>query len=117
MLIWIAIVLGMQLIGEVTATVLGLPVPGPVIGMVLLLILLLRIGSLPAELEQLAGGLLRHLYLYYLPATVGVTAHLALVGTELLPLVAAIVVSSTLAMAATGLVIQILAQRKGDDDV
>ena len=117
MLIWIAIVLGMQLIGEVTATVLGLPVPGPVIGMVLLLILLLRIGSLPAELEQLAGGLLGHLYLYYLPATVGVTAHLALVGTELLPLVAAIVVSSTLAMAATGLVIQILAQRKGDDDV
>lgn len=117
MLIWIAIVLGMQFIGELAATLLDLPVPGPVIGMVLLLLLLLHIGHLPTALEQLATGLLRHLYLYYLPATVGVTAHLALVGTELLPIVTAIIVSSTLALGVTGLVIQSLTRHKDQPDV
>ena len=53
MLNWIAIVLGMQLIGELTATLLGLPIPGPVIGMVLLLLLLLYLGQLPDQLERL----------------------------------------------------------------
>jgi holin-like protein len=116
MLNWIAIVLGMQLIGELAATLFGLPVPGPVIGMVLLLLLLLYLGRLPDQLERLAAGLLRHLYLYYLPATVGVTAHLALVGSELLPMVTAILVSSILSLAFTGLAIQWLS-RKGSGDV
>ena len=106
MLNWIAIVLGMQFIGELTAALLGLPVPGPVIGMVLLLLLLLHLGRLPDQLELLATSLLRHLYLYYLPATVGVTAHLALVGSELLPMVTAILGSSLISLAFTGLVMQ-----------
>ena len=40
MLNWIAIVLGLQLAGELAAELSGLPVPGPVIGMLLLLDLL-----------------------------------------------------------------------------
>ena len=117
MLNWIAIVLGMQLAGELCAAVLGLPVPGPVIGMVLLLILLLYLGRLPDELERLAGGLLRHLYLYYLPATVGVSAHLTLVGSELLPMVAAILVSSVISLALTGLAMQWLSRAGSGADV
>ena len=117
MLNWIVIVLGMQLIGELSATLLGLPIPGPVIGMVLLLLLLLYLGRLPDELERLATSLLRHLYMYYLPATVGVTAHLALVGSELLPMVAAILVSSVVSLAFTGLAIQWLSRAKVNSDV
>jgi hypothetical protein len=62
---------GLQLIGELAATLSGMPVPRPVIGMVLLLALLLKIGHLPDELATLSTGFLRPLYLYYLPATRG----------------------------------------------
>lgn len=106
MLNWIAIVLGLQLVGELVATLSGLPIPGPVLGMVALLALLLKLGRLPAELDQLASALLRHLYLYYLPATVGVTAHIGLVTTELVPILVSVVVSSTLAMVVAGHVVQ-----------
>lgn len=108
MLNWIVIVLGLQLVGELAATVSGLPVPGPVVGMVLLLALLLKMGRLPEQLDVLATGFLRHLYLYYLPATVGVTAHLALVTSELVPMLVAVVVSSALAIGAAGLLLQSL---------
>lgn len=108
MLIWITVVLTMQFIGELAATLLGLTVPGPVIGMVMLLLLLLYMGRLPEELERLATGLLRHLYLFYLPATVGVVAHLELVKAELVPILAAILISSALAIAGTALIIQSL---------
>lgn len=117
MLIWIVIVLGLQLIGELAAALSGLPIPGPVIGMVLLLALLLKMGRLPDELDTLATGFLRHLYLYYLPATVGVTAHLALVTSELVPILVAVAVSSAIAMAVSGLLIQGLArEEQGDND-
>lgn len=112
MLIWIAVVLGMQFLGELLVTLFGVPVPGPVIGMVLLLALLLIMDRLPTELEQLANGLLRHLYLYYLPATTGVTAHFALVKTELVPIFSAILISSVLSLALTGLMIQFLSPRQ-----
>ncbi len=117
MLNWIVIVLGLQLVGELAATVTGLPVPGPVIDMVLLLALLLRMDRLPQALDVLATGFLRHLYLYYLPATVGVTAHLALVTSELVPMLVAVVVSSALAMAVSGLIIQGLTAREGGGNV
>ena len=116
MLNWIAIVLGLQLVGELAATVSGLPIPGPVIGMVLLLALLLKLGRLPEELDRLATGFLRHLYLYYLPATVGVTAHLALVTSELVPILVAVVVSSALAMVVSGWLVQGLTRNLGDGD-
>lgn len=111
MLNWITVVLGFQLAGELVGTVTGLPVPGPVIGMVLLLALLLRRGQLPDDLDRLASALLNHLYLYYLPASVGVTAHITLVTSELVPILIAVFVSSALAMIVAGLVLQALMNR------
>jgi len=114
---WIAIVLGCQLAGELVAVSTGLPVPGPVIGMVMLLAYLMQRGSLPDPLDALAGALLRHLFLYFVPAAVGVTAHFALVASELVPLLAAVVVSSALSLAVAGWLVQALSRRRGDDAV
>ena len=77
MLKWMVVVLGLQFVGELSATLLGLPIPGPVIGMILLFLLLLKLGGLPKDLDRLASGLLSNLYLYFIPATVGVTTHIA----------------------------------------
>lgn len=112
MIKWIVAVLGFQLFGEVSTVVLKLPVPGPVIGMLLLFAVLSRIGGPPAELERLSNGLLRHLFLFFIPAAVGVTAYIALVADQLAAVVVAVVASSALAMLAAGLLMQALARKR-----
>lgn len=68
-----------QVCGEVLARALGLPFPGPVVGMLLLMPAL----SLPMVREPVAlcaEFLLRHLSLLFVPVGVGVMSHLDLLG-------------------------------------
>ena len=117
MIKWILYVLGFQLIGELAGTLLKIPVPGPVIGMLLLFALLQRTGGLPEELDRLAEGLLKHLYLYFIPAAVGVTAHITLVANQLVSILVAVIVSSALAMVVAGLLLQVLGKTSAGDAV
>ncbi len=100
----LAALLGFQLLGEVVAQALGLPVPGPVLGMVLLAGYLIWRGAISAELEQAAGFLLRHLSLFFVPAAVGVMANGARIAREWLPLSVSLVVSTALTIAVTAAV-------------
>ncbi len=56
-----AVLLGLQLIGEVAVQISGLPIPGPVVGMILLFIGLRWRESLPDALRTTAETLLSHL--------------------------------------------------------
>jgi putative effector of murein hydrolase LrgA (UPF0299 family) len=83
-----------QLAGEILARLSGLPLPGPVVGMVLLFLLLLRQDKVDGETERVTGGLLEHLSLLFVPAGVGVVLHLDLIAAEWAAIVAALVVST-----------------------
>ncbi|RKK03986.1 CidA/LrgA family protein [Pseudoroseomonas wenyumeiae] len=105
-----------QLIGEVLARVLHLPVPGPVIGMVLLfLALLLRYpeGEPPEALGKVADTLLGNLGLLFVPAGVGVVVLLHTLAQNWLSLMLAIVGGTLLAMVITGRLAQALLRRWG----
>ncbi|MBP2294888.1 CidA/LrgA family protein [Azospirillum rugosum] len=110
----LTILLLCQLAGELITRVLHLPVPGPVIGMVLLFVGLLVKGDVPAPLQDTAGGILRHLSLLFVPAGVGVMAHLHRLGTEALPIAAALFGSTLLGIALTAWVMSALS-RNGED--
>ncbi len=112
MLGYITVLLVCQLIGEVGVRATGLPVPGPVVGMVILFAALVARGGVPAGLDAVAGGLLRHLSLLFVPAGTGVMLHLGLVAREWLPLSVALVVSTVATIAVTGLVMRSLARRE-----
>lgn len=100
-----------QLIGEVIARGLDLPVPGPVIGMLLLfLALLARRGPAP-ELQSTSQNLLQHLSLLFVPAGTGVVAHLHRVADEWLPLLLSLLVSTGITLAVTALVMQFLVRQ------
>ncbi|MBL4918042.1 CidA/LrgA family protein [Szabonella alba] len=99
----ILILLGCQLAGEATARSLGLPLPGPVLGLVLLLAGFALFPALPALMRPLASGLLAHLSLLFVPAGVGVIGHLDRLGGQGAVLLAALVVSTGLAIAAGAL--------------
>jgi holin-like protein len=93
-----------QLLGEVASQALALPVPGPVVGMVLLAVFLVWRGAMSEELEQAAGFLLRHLSLFFVPAAVGVIANGARIAREWLPLGASLIGSTVLTIGVTAAV-------------
>ena len=98
-----------QLAGEVIARTLALPVPGPVIGMVLLfLALLLRGQEAPAPFAATADGLLNNLGLLFVPAGVGVVLHLPLLARDWAPLSLAVLAGTLAAIAASGRIAQAL---------
>ena len=110
MLPYITLLLVCQLAGEVTAHLLGLPVPGPVIGMVILFVGLVVKGGIPEELERVGRGFLANLSLLFVPAAVGVSVHFALLEREWLPISAAVLVSTLLTVAVTALVMVALSR-------
>lgn len=111
MLAFITVLLLCQLIGEVISKGLGLPLPGPVIGMAILFLGLTVRGSVPEGLQQVAGGLLQHLSLLFVPAGVGVILHVSLIGEEWLPLTVALIGSSVITIAVTALIMRLLSKR------
>ncbi len=114
MLSYITLLLLCQLAGEIITRLAGLPIPGPVAGMVLLFLGLGGGGRVPAELEKTSQGLLRYLALLFVPAGVGVIAYLDLLSHALLPVAAAVLPGTLLTVAVTGLVMQRLGRAAGE---
>lgn len=100
-----------QLAGEIIAHGLALPVPGPVIGMVLLfLFLMLRQGP-GHDLQHTSQGLLQHLSLLFVPAGTGVMLHLHRLQEEWLPIALSLVLSTALTLALSALLLKALSRR------
>jgi len=103
------VLLGCQLAGEFVVRLLDLPVPGPVAGMVVLLLLLtLREPAPDGPVVKVANGLLRHLQLLFVPAGVGVVQYLSVIGASAVPLVVGLLVSWFAALATTAAVAVLL---------
>lgn len=100
-----------QCAGEVASRVLGLPVPGPVVGMLLLFVALRMRDRIPDPIGVAADALAKHLSLLFVPAGVGVMMYFGRLAGEWLPIVLALLVSTVVAMAAAALTFAALARR------
>ncbi|MGB4467682.1 MAG: CidA/LrgA family protein [Azovibrio sp.] len=100
-----------QLAGEIITRGLGWPMPGPVLGLMLMFAFLLIKGGPGEELQQTSQNLLQHLSLLFVPAGTGLLLHLHTLAKEWLPLSVALVGSTLLAMAVTALVLKWLAPK------
>jgi len=94
-----------QSMGEVLARGTSLGLPGPVIGM-LLLLLALRFASVSRAVSQTARILLEHLSLLFVPVGVGVMTHLALISQYGVRMLVTLVVSTWIGLAVTALVLR-----------
>ncbi|GAB2488379.1 MAG: CidA/LrgA family protein [Comamonas sp.] len=97
----------LQLAGEALARLLGLPFPGPVVGM-LLLALALHWPLVREPVQTAAGFLLSHLSLLFVPVGVGVITHLDLLRDYGLKLMLVIALSTWAGMAVTVLLVRAL---------
>jgi len=107
----ITVLLVYQLVGEVFVQLTGLPVPGPVVGMLLLFATLVARKGVPEGFRGAAQQLLSHLSLLFVPAGVGVMLHFGRLGREWLALSVALVASTVITIAVTALVMRLLQRR------
>ncbi len=94
---WFLLVL-CYFIGNVLVLTFSLPIPGLLIGLVLLLLLLLIRGRDSANLTHSVQPLLKHMSLFFVPATLGVGLYWHLLWAHWLPLLLAIVVSTIISL-------------------
>ena len=107
----LTVLLVYQLVGEVFVQLTGLPVPGPVVGMLLLFATLVARKGAPEGFRGAAQQLLSHLSLLFVPAGVGVMLHFGRLGQEWLALAVALVASTVITIAVTALVMRLLQRR------
>ncbi len=109
------ILIGLQLLGEWLSLWLALPIPGPVLGMLLLFIGLCVRRGVPPALQHGVPAFLQHLSLLFVPAGAGILlyAHL-LNGQTLWQLVLALAVGTTVTLLASALLLAGLMRLRGE---
>lgn len=101
-----ATLLVFQTLGEGLSYAFSLPIPGPVIGMLLLFCYLIARKGTAEELAPTTLEFLKHLSLLFVPAGVGIMVHAQRVATEWLPILAALIISAAVSLVVTALVLR-----------
>lgn len=107
----LAWLLALQSAGELLSRALHLPFPGPVVGMMLLLIAL-HWPVVQVPVSVCADFLLSHLSLLFVPVGVGVMTHLSLISQYGLRILAVMVVSTLAGLTVTVLCLHGAASRQ-----
>ncbi|MGA0411675.1 MAG: CidA/LrgA family protein [Candidatus Puniceispirillales bacterium] len=102
-----------QLAGEFVQKFFELSIPGPVIGLILLLSVLLlknRYNRSPStferELVSSCESLLNYLPLLFIPVGVGVVMHLTLLEENLISVITIVILGTLLTLAITGFIME-----------
>jgi holin-like protein len=112
----LVIILAFQGLGEiVTHFVLPL-VPGPVIGLVLLLMFLVLRRQVPAGLDLVSTAFMRYLGVLFVPAAVGVVTYWPHLQRQALPIAVSLVVSVVATIAVSATIARVLSGKKPDAD-
>ena len=100
------ILLGFQSAGEIVSRLFALPIPGPVIGLVLLLTFLIQRGKVDAPIDTVASTLIKHLGLLFVPAAVGVVMFWPQLRTHFWAVSVALIVSVAATIAVSAAVLR-----------
>ncbi len=99
------------LCGEMIKAATGIAIPAPVLAIIVLFGFCLALRRVPEGLRRVAGFMLRHMALFFIPALVSLLALQDMLAQLLLPLALIVIVSTIIPLAVTALVFQTLAPR------
>lgn len=100
MLQTLGLLLGCQLLGEITVRGFDLALPGPVLGLTLLVLILGAIPTLAERLRPTTTVILANLSFLFVPAGVGVIGNLEVLSEDGVALLAILTLSTVLSMLA-----------------
>ena len=117
MITGLIVLLVCQLAGEVVVRTLGLSLPGPILGMVFLLVVLqVRRPHARSGLVRAPSTMLSYLPILYVPAGVGVVANLSRLRSDAMPIAGGLLVSwlagLVVTAAVTALTLRVTKDRK-----
>ncbi len=92
---------------------LSLPIPGSILGMVLLLGLLACLSRLANTVQAASMPLLKHMMLFFIPSVAGVMEQFQALANGWLAFTVACIVGAALTLAVTALTLQFLLKRQG----
>jgi len=105
------IILGIYLLGEFISQVLSLPIPGNILGMIILLFLLLTKVVKLEQIETVANFLLDHLAFFFIPAGVGLMTSVDIIKDSWLKLIIVCIATTIIIIASTGLIVQYITKK------
>ena len=111
------IIFGIYLLGVLITDITGVPIPGNVIGMVILFLLLYLKVIKEEQISTISNFFLEHLAFFFIPAGVGLISSFSVIKNIWLQLLIVCFVTTAITMICTGLVVQKIANKKeGDKD-
>ena len=112
----LAIIFAINLTGEALSYFLRLPIPGSIIGMLLLLILLLSGLIKPKHIKEVADFLLGYMGFFFIPVGVGIMASYTYLKGYYIEAATVILLSTILVMGITAVVTEAIAKNKEAKD-
>jgi holin-like protein len=94
--------------GEIIIRLTGWPIPGPMVGLVLMLCDFSFNGRADREVEQIFDGVSKHLAILFVPAGAGVIAYGAILNNGLPLILIAIIIGTTVTMVITAFLFQLI---------
>jgi holin-like protein len=111
----LAIILAINFAGELLSEGLSLPLPGSIVGMLILLILLLTGVVEEAHIVETANFFLEKMPFFFIPAGVSVMVAYKFIDGHVGAVIGTIVISTMLVMVVSSLVTQLIIKKKNDD--
>jgi len=112
MLKGLIILCGFYLLGDFISTLFHWPIPGSVMGMLLLFFFLILRGGLPKSLRETSQSLLPYLPLFIVPASVGIINYWSLLQAEGLALLFIIFISVLIGLPLCGWIMQTMMKER-----
>ena len=104
----LAIIFGFYALGELASSALNLPIPGSVLGMLLLLASMLFGGIKLEWVENEAELFVRNMSVMFVPPGVGIVVYLGLMRSQTVPIFVALVVSFVATLLVTAKTVELL---------
>lgn len=105
------IVFGIYLFGEVLASVLPIPIPGNILGMIILFVLLYTKVIKVENIKNITDFLLNHLAFFFIPAGVGLMTSIGIIKTTWIQLLIVCLITTIIIIVSTGIIVQFIARR------
>jgi len=111
------IILGIYLVGELLSTSLHLPIPGNILGMVILFILLCTKIVKVDNISNVTNFLLDHLAFFFIPAGVGLMASLGIIKSTWWQLLVVCILTTTIIIGVTGIIVQSISRKTEEKNI